>query len=288
MIVQLKKIFALLLLVSLGLSVNSQDLQPIPPLTSPVTDLTGTLSRVEVNNLEGALRSFAQTRGSQVVILMVPTTDPEDIASYAIRVAEEWKIGREGIDDGVILLVAKDDRELRIEVGYGLEGAIPDAYAKRIIENLILPEFRNGQFYNGIADGVGAIIGLIEGEDLPAVTRAQQEGADPGDPLGNSLSLLMILAFIGLSIVKSLVKNKGAKAAIAIVIAAVIGLLFANVVLFVVSLILSFILMFASGGSGRGGGIFYGGGFSGGGGGGFGGFSGGGGGFGGGGASGSW
>lgn len=286
----MKKIFVIQLLVLLSLGVWGQDLQPIPPLNSPVTDLTGTLSSAEARNLDGALRNFAQQKGSQVVVLMIPTTDPEDIASYGIRVAEEWKIGREGVDDGVILIVAKEDRELRIEVGYGLEGAIPDAYAKRIIENIILPEFRNGQFYDGIADGVGAIMGLIEGEELPAVTQAQG-GDQMESPFRDSLALLMIVTFIGISIIKALVKNKGAKAVIAIIIAVIIGFLFANVALFVISLVLSLLLMFANGGRGRGGGgIYYGGGFGGGGfgGGGFGGFSGGGGGFGGGGASGSW
>ena len=295
MIVQLKKIVAVKLLILLSIAALAQDLQPIPPLKSPVTDLTGTLSPGELRSMQGMLTDYSQQKGSQIVVLIISTTNPEDIASYAIRVAEEWKIGREGIDDGVILLVAKDDRELRIEVGYGLEGAIPDAYAKRIIENLIIPKFRNGQFYAGISDGVGAIMGLIEGEELPGVTTAQRRsGGSGGNPFKKSMAILIILTFVGVSIIKAVVKNKAAKGVIAVVLAIIIGIIFANVALFAISLVISLLLMFSNGGPGGrgGGGVFYGGGFGGrgysGGGGGFGGFSGGGGGFGGGGASGSW
>lgn len=271
---------------------SAQDILPIPELTNPVTDLTATLTDSEMSRLNSTLYNYAQEKGSQVVVLIIPTTSPEDIASYGIRVAEEWQIGRSEIDDGVLLLVAKDDRDVRIEVGYGLEGPIPDAYAKRIIENLIVPNFRNGQFYEGITEGVGAIMGLIDGEELPGVTQSSQSSQGSGKGK-KSLAYLMILMIIGVSIGKAFIKKPVFKVIAAIIIAVIIGFVFANVVMFIVSLILSVIMLFANGGKGGGGigggGVFYGGGFGGGGfSGGGGGFSGGGGGFGGGGASGSW
>jgi uncharacterized protein len=285
----------IILLLGITFVTSAQDIQPIPELNNPVIDLTGTLTSSEMGRLSSTLYNYAEQTGSQVVVLIIPTTSPEDIASYGIRVAEEWKLGRTDIDDGVLLLVAKDDRDVRIEVGYGLEGPIPDAYAKRIIENLIIPNFRNGQFYEGIAEGVGAIMGLIDGEELPGVTQSSQ--SSQGDGKGKkSLAYLMILMIIGVSIGKAFIKKPVFKVIAAIIIAIIIGFVFANVVMFIVSLILSIIMLFANGGRGGGGigggGVFYGGGFGGGGssggGGGFGGFSGGGGGFGGGGASGSW
>ena len=265
---------------------QAQDLQPIPDLQDRVTDLTGTLQSNEIHNLEAKLADYERVKGSQVAVLIINTTDPEDIASYGIRVVENWQLGRENIDDGVLLLVAKDDRKLRIEVGYGLEGVIPDAYAKRIIENVILPEFRNGQFYQGIDAGTSAILTLIDGEELPAVTQDKA----PGQDKGNQLVFIMIFTIVAVSIAKAFIKKPGIKVVTAIVIAVLIGWLFANIAMFIISLIASVVIMFSRGGTGGGhGGVFYGGGFSGGGGG-FsgGGFSGGGGGFGGGGASGGW
>ena len=122
----------------------------IPPLKSRVTDLTHTLSTQESNQLEQQLAQFEASKGSQVALLIVPTTQPETIEQYAIRVVDAWKLGRKGIDDGVLLLVAKNDRALRIEVGYGLEGILPDALAKRIIEETIVPAFRQGNFFGGL------------------------------------------------------------------------------------------------------------------------------------------
>lgn len=139
----------------------------VPELRARVTDLTQTLSFDQQKTLESRLASFEQAKGSQVAVLIVPTTEPETIEQYAIRVAESWKLGRKGVDDGVLLLVAKNDRTLRIEVGYGLEGTIPDAAASRIINEIIVPEFKAGQFAQGIQNGVEAIIKLISGEPLP-------------------------------------------------------------------------------------------------------------------------
>ncbi len=140
---------------------------PIPSLKTRVTDLTNTLTAEQKGALEQKLGAFEVRKGSQVAVLMLASTKPEEIEQYSIRLAEAWKIGRKGTDDGVILVVAKDDRRLRIEVGYGLEGVIPDAIAKRVISEVITPKFKTGDFYGGISDGLDRIVKLIDGEKLP-------------------------------------------------------------------------------------------------------------------------
>lgn len=149
----------------------------VPPLAARVTDLTGTLSAQQKSALEGRLAAFEAKKGSQVAVLIVPTTKPETIEQYSIRVAQSWKLGRKGVDDGVLLLVAKDDHALRIEVGYGLEGVIPDATAWRVINEIIVPRFRAGDFAGGVEEGTAALMGLIEGEPLPAPQAAAREGS---------------------------------------------------------------------------------------------------------------
>lgn len=139
----------------------------VPPLRARVTDLTGTLTREQQAATEQQLAQFEARKGAQIGVLMLPTTNPEAIEQFAVRVQEQWKLGRAGVDDGVLLVVAKDDRALWIEVGYGLEGALPDAIAKRIIEEDITPQFRNGDFYGGISAGVTRMMQVIEGEPLP-------------------------------------------------------------------------------------------------------------------------
>ncbi|MFV0663172.1 TPM domain-containing protein [Denitromonas sp.] len=154
-------------------------LQAVPALEARVTDLTGTLSPDEQAAIAQRLAAVEQRKGSQIALLIVPTTEPEAIEQYSIRVVDAWQLGRKGVDDGVLLLVAKADRTLRIEVGRGLEGAIPDAIAKRIIAEQITPHFREGRFADGLNAGVGAIIARIDGEPLPApVQRARQASAD--------------------------------------------------------------------------------------------------------------
>jgi uncharacterized protein len=143
----------------------------VPPLTGRVVDQTGTLSSDDITSLTQKLRDFEARKGSQIAVLIVPTTQPEEIEQYSIRVAEAWKIGRKKIDDGAILLVAKNDRKVRIEVGYGLEGALTDVTTRRIIDEIITPKFRSGDFAGGISDGVDRIIGVIDGEPLPAPQR---------------------------------------------------------------------------------------------------------------------
>ena len=146
---------------------------PVPLLTGRVVDQTGTLSNDDVVSLTQKIRDLQARKGSQIAVLIVPTTQPEEIEQYSIRVAEAWKIGRKKIDDGAILLVAKNDRKLRIEVGYGLEGALTDVTAKRIIDEVITPKFRSGDFAGGISDGVDRIIRIIDGEPLPAPPQQQ-------------------------------------------------------------------------------------------------------------------
>ncbi|HOY86633.1 MAG TPA: YgcG family protein [Methylotenera sp.] len=138
----------------------------IPALKTHVTDLTQTLSPTEQSALEAKLTALETEKGSQIGVLIVPTTQPETIEQYAIRVASQWKLGRAQQDDGVLLLVAKNDRKLRIEVGYGLEGAIPDVYAKRIVSDIISPQFKQGDYYGGIDAGVDQLIALVRGENL--------------------------------------------------------------------------------------------------------------------------
>ena len=140
----------------------------VPPLTGRVTDQTATLTTEQKASLEQTLQVFEARKGSQLAVLIVPTSAPETIEQYALRVAEQWKLGRKKVDDGAILVVAKDDRALRIEVGYGLEGALNDATSKRIISETITPRFKQGDFNGGITAGVNQIIRVIDGEPLPA------------------------------------------------------------------------------------------------------------------------
>lgn len=158
---------ALLLACLVGWPMSAGSEVPVPRLTARVSDLTATLSSGQQAALEQRLQDFERAKGSQVAVLVVPTTAPETIEQYSLRVVEAWKLGRKKIDDGVLLIVAKDDRALRIEVGYGLEGVLPDAIAKRIIEEIIVPQFRAGSFAEGIQAGVEQIIKVIDGEPLP-------------------------------------------------------------------------------------------------------------------------
>ena len=143
------------------------DLVAIPVLTARGTDQSGVLSGEQKASLEQKLASFEASKGAQIALLIVPTTQPETIEQFAIRVFDAWKLGRKGVDDGLLLLVAKDDRRLRIEVGYGLEGVINDALAKRIVSDVITPKFKTGDLPGGIVAGIDAILKVVEGEPLP-------------------------------------------------------------------------------------------------------------------------
>jgi uncharacterized protein len=261
----------------------------VPPLTARVTDLTGTLAAEERAALEQRLEAFERERGSQIAVLIVPTTAPDSIEEYSIRVAETWKLGRKGIDDGALLLVAKEDRTLRIEVGYGLEGALTDATTKRIVEEVILPRFRERDFHGGVAAGVEAMTRVVRGEPLP--TPSWREGSRSGTD-GDLGAFLAPAVIIGIAIGGLLRAVLGPlPAALIVAIAAgVLTVIVASLALaLVVALAVFLLTLFGAVGAGRG--AYYGGGagsggFGGGGSGG--GFGGGGGGFGGGGASGRW
>lgn len=259
----------------------------VPALTARVTDLTGTLSQQEQAALESRLAQFEQEKGSQIAVLLVPTTAPEAIEQYSMRVVEAWKLGRGKVDDGVLVLVAKDDRKMRIEVGYGLEGAIPDVIAKRIVSDVMAPAFRQGNFYGGIDAALGYITRLIAGEGLPAPPKPRAQGGQGDGGFGEMLPLLLFGGLILGGVLRAIFGNfLGSAINGSLVGGAVMlfggGLLFAAALGFVAF----FITMV---GSAMGGVPIGGGGFGGGRGGwGGGGFSGGGGGFGGGGASGDW
>jgi uncharacterized protein len=268
----------------------------VPPLRAHVTDLTGTLSAQQIQDLDSRLREFERRKGSQIAVLMLPSTQPETIEEYSIRLAESWKIGRARVDDGVILVVAKNDRKLRVEVGRGLEGAIPDAIAKRVVSDVITPHFRSGDFYGGIAAGTGALMKLIEGEGLPEPQRGVTVNG-----VHHAVDFQTIFwLFVALVLTHALIQRLFGRVVGAGISGAIVGAivwLAAGVLAFaVIGGLIGFVIALVNGmgsrrggwSSGPGGGWSGGGGFGGGGFGGGGGFSGGGGGFSGGGASGSW
>jgi uncharacterized protein len=252
----------------------------VPELSRRVTDLTATLSADQVAALDGKLAAFEAKKGSQIAVLIVPTTQPEDIAQFGISVADQWKIGRKKVDDGVILIVAKDDRKLRIEVGYGLEGAIPDAIAKRVIAETITPFFKRGDFYGGIDAGVQQLMGLIEGEPLPPPSAPDNGG-------GDGAFVVLIVGGIVAGWLLSTLMSRPAAGGIAALGSGAVGaflLGFTPLLLFIAVFVFAGVASgfrhgggWSSGGGGWGGGGFGGGSWGG-----------GGGGFGGGGASGSW
>lgn len=184
---------ALLLALALFMPWAAWPQVAVPPLAARVTDLTGTLSAGQKASLEQTLQAFEARKGSQIAVVMVATSAPETIEQYALRVAEQWKIGRKKVDDGAILVVAKDDRALRIEVGYGLEGALNDATAKRIVSEIIVPRFREGDFSGGIGAGVDRMIRVIDGEPLPPPARTLP-AASGG--LGPAIPVLLVVALV--------------------------------------------------------------------------------------------
>lgn len=191
----------LLLAVALLLPLVLHAAEAIPRLTQHVTDLTGTLTTTQVGQLDAQLRALEKTKGAQVIVLMVPTTGDQDIESYTLAVAEANQVGRKGIDDGLLLLVAKDDRRVRYEVGYGLEGAIPDAATARITREYLAPKFRNNDYFGGISDALGALTGLIRGEALPAPVRDTASEAPAAPPFQHGLMVATIAALFLRSLV---------------------------------------------------------------------------------------
>lgn len=273
----------LLLLTAALLALGAFADVPVPSLTARVTDLTGTLTRAQQAALEQKLQQFEAEKGSQVAVLMVPTSEPETIEQYSIRVVEQWKLGRKGTDDGALLIIAKDDHTVRIEVGYGIEGVLTDAISSRIIREDIIPRFKEGNFFGGVDAGIDRIMSVIRGEALPPPKHASSEGAEAIRRLLPAILVLTVVlggalrAFLG----------RGAGAVVTGGVVGVIGWLLSGAIF--VGLMAGAVALFftlvggtpmgwrsGSGWGGLGGGA------------GRGGFSGGGGGFGGGGASGKW
>ena len=282
---------------------GSDGLAPIPPLRARVTDLTQTLSASEQQALEAKLAAWERDTGNQMAVLMVPSTQPEPIEAYSIRVAEAWKIGRKGQDNGVLFLIAKNDRKMRLEVGYGLEGVLTDVTSRRIIAENVAPLFRQNQYAAGIDAGVDRVISVVgKGEPVPAAQAPlQQRRSAQGFDVGTVFILLLVVVpVVGGILARIFGKVLGSTVGGGIVGAAA-WLIGGSLLIGIVAAIIAFVIILifgAGGGLGRagggwipiGGGGFGGGGFGGGGwgGGGGGGFSGGGGSFGGGGASGGW
>lgn len=185
-------LFAVLALLAC-LGAAAQGVLPVPELTARVIDQTNTLDPIERKGLEEKLANFEQSKGTQIVILMVPTTHPEDIASYANRVANAWKIGRKDVGDGIVIIVAKDDRQVRIEVAKTLEGAVPDLAAKLVIDDAITPKFRAGDFAGGLRDGVDQLIARINGEPLPA---PKPQSAQPHGSRGQGMDWFSVVIFL--------------------------------------------------------------------------------------------
>ncbi|ALN59265.1 hypothetical protein GLE_3923 [Lysobacter enzymogenes] len=273
----------------------AQQLAPIPPLDSPVVDTTGTLDATARAQLDAQARALQQRKGSQLQVLMVATTRPEEIEQYAVRAFEQFKLGRKGVDDGVLVVVAKDDRRVRIEVGYGLEGAITDAQSGRIIQEYLGPKFRTGDYAGGLIDATAMLARLIDGEPLPEPMGAGGQGAQGGGDGGGNWVMVLVLAMIGSALVRGVLGGAPA------LLRALIGGAGAGAVAWLLSMSWGLVALAVAAGFffslfGRGGGHYvssggwggYGGGWGGGGGGGGGGWSGGGGSSGGGGASGSW
>jgi uncharacterized protein len=260
---------------------------PLPALSSRVTDLTGTLDSTQRGRLEARLAAIDRSGRAQIAVLLLPTTQPEAIEQFGIRLAEAWKVGRKGADDGLIIIVAKDDRKMRIEVGYGLEGSIPDAIAKRVIAERMAPAFKQGDFFGGLFAAVEALDAAIGGPasgSAPAVDAAGVVPAAVPDGVGGEQPDWIAWLFgtlVAGGVLRLMFGLLGSLAAAAV--GGWLGFMLFGSLAFavgaaVVIFLFSFVNVFSGGGRGSGGGGFSSGG----------GFSGGGGSFGGGGASGGW
>ena len=265
------------ILIALCLPQFSQAQQAVPVLSARVIDQTGTLSSSQVASLDQVLSTFEKRKGSQLAVLIVPTTAPESIEQFGIRVADQWKLGRKKVDDGAVLIIAKADRTLRIEVGYGLEGALTDATSKRIIDDIIVPRFKQQDFYGGVLAGVQSIIAVVDGEPLPLAAKNEQFTEDD---VYQAVPVVFIVALILGGILRSILGRMNGALVTGGFIALMAWFVLGAFSMALLAGFLAFIVAMSGigiGGHGIGGGR-----------GGGGGFRGGGGGFGGGGASGRW
>jgi uncharacterized protein len=259
----------------------------VPRLERRVTDLTSTLSAAEVAAIEHKLAALEERKGSQIAVLLLPSTKPETIEQFSIRVAEAWQVGRKGVDDGAILIVATDDRTLRIEVGYGLEGVLPDAIARSIIGETIVPHLRAGGLAGGIDAGIDAMVRVIDGEPLPAPRNARGPFPAGKRNVESLFTAVLVGSIVGGGILRAMLGRLPAAAIIGTVVGLVGWAIAASLVLALVAGMAAFLLTLFGVAPGAGAGFRHPGGFGGGGWSGRG-WSGGGGGFGGGGASGRW
>ena len=206
---------SLLVLVALcAMPAWAQSPSKIPTFDSPVVDTTGTLDAATKLQLEQQALALQQRKGSQLQVLMIPSTQPEDIESYAVRAFESFKLGRKGVDDGVLLVVAKDDRKVRIEVGYGLEGAIPDIAAGRVIQEYMVPKFRQGDYAGGVVDATAQLVKLVDGEPLP------EPVASNATSTGNGIDIVLALmaAFLVASIMGSVFNGSRLPAGVVVLV----------------------------------------------------------------------
>jgi uncharacterized protein len=275
----------------------------VPEIRQPVTDLTGTLTAQQIATLDRQIRDLQARKGNYMAILIVQTTGSEPIEEYSRHIAEAAKLRRPGVNDGLFILVAKQDRAVRIEVDYGLEGAVPDVLANRIIEQVIAPRFRAGDYFGGLQQAVERLTALIEGEPLPAPTPAARRAPAP-EGIGSLLPVLLMVVLVGGGILRRMLGTFGGASVTAGIAAAIVWFLTSTLLIAIGAAVIAFVVALLGGGGGGGwtsggrrggwggfgggwtGGGWGGGGWSGGGGGGWGG--GGGGGWGGGGASGRW
>ena len=233
-----------------GADAGAQTLQGIPVLKQRVTDLTATLSPEQRGQLDAKLAAFEREKGAQIAVLIVPSTQPEAIEQYSIRVAEQWKLGRKGVDDGVLLLIAKQDKKLRIEVGYGLEGALNDATAKRIIAETITPRFKEGKFYEGIDAGLTRIIAVVGGEPLPEPAQSSAGTTDTGFDFNTLLIVGLVLVTVVAGILRAIFGRFFGSALVGGIAGFIAMLVVSSLVVAGIVGIVAFVLALMSGGRG--------------------------------------
>ena len=243
---------SLLLLMALcAMPAWAQSPSTIPAFDSPVVDTTNTLDAATRRQIAQQALALQQRKGSQLQVLMIPSTQPEDIEAYAVRAFESFRLGRKGIDDGVLLVIAKDDRKARIEVGYGLEGAIPDIAAGRVIQEYLVPRFRQDDYAGGVVDATAQLVKLVDGEPLPDLVASNRAGPDTGD----EWLFILFAAFIASLVARSIFA--GLPAGLRILFTAAVGGLVAwlmSQLLFVagVGVVIGFLAGLLGGGGGGG------------------------------------
>jgi len=239
--------FLFLLCSCLAGAAFAQSVLPVPALTARVMDHSGTLSTPQLRQLEDKLAAFERAQGTQIVILLVPTTQPEDVAAYANRVFNTWKPGRQGLGDGLLLVVAKQDRKIRIEVARALEGAIPDLAAKQVIDDVLTPHFRQGDFAGGLDLALDRLMALIRGEGLPTPEATASRQADGGVRwMDLGVLLFIVLPILG-SLTRRILGHKLGTLASGVVIAFLTFSFTASLAIAAIAALLAMLLTFIAG-----------------------------------------